>query len=67
MIMEDQYTVPDRNHSALLIIDFQQDFTLASAAAEVPGTFQSLSHIRRLVQRFRELSLPYSTCHKTLP
>jgi nicotinamidase-related amidase len=58
MIMEDQYTVPDRNHSALLIIDVQHDFTLAGAAAEVPGTLQSLPYIKRLVQRYRELGLP---------
>jgi nicotinamidase-related amidase len=58
MIMDDQYITPDRKHSALIIIDVQHDFTLTGAAAEVPGTLQSLSHIRRLVQRYRKLGLP---------
>jgi isochorismate hydrolase len=58
IVMDDQYTTPDRKHSALIIIDVQHDFTLAGAAAEVPGTLQSLPHIRRLVQRYRELGLP---------
>ena len=58
IIMDDQYITPDRKHSALIIIDVQQDFTLAGATAEVPGTLQSLSHVKRLVQRYRELGLP---------
>jgi nicotinamidase-related amidase len=58
IIMDDQYIVPDRKHSALLIIDVQRDFVLAGATAEIPGMLQSVPHIRRLVQRHRELGLP---------
>jgi nicotinamidase-related amidase len=58
MIMDDQYITPDRKHSALIIIDVQHDFTLAGAAAEVPGTLQSLPHIKCLVQRYRKVGLP---------
>jgi hypothetical protein len=58
IIMDDQYITPDRKHSTLIIIDVQQDFTLVGAAAEIPGTLQSVPHIRRLVQRHRELGLP---------
>ena len=36
--MDDDYISPDRNHSALLIIDVQRDFTLMGATSEVPGT-----------------------------
>jgi hypothetical protein len=33
-IMDDEYITPDRNHSALLIIDVQCDFTLIGAVAD---------------------------------
>lgn len=55
MITDDQYITPDRRHSALIMVGVQHDFTLVSAAAEVPGTLRSLPHIRRLVQRYREV------------
>jgi hypothetical protein len=32
------YITPDWEHSALLIIDVQRDFTLMDATAEIPGT-----------------------------
>ena len=56
--MGDEYITPDRNHSALLIIDVQCDFTLIGAVAEIPGTLTSVSCIKRLVQGYREVGLP---------
>jgi nicotinamidase-related amidase len=48
------YITPDREHSALLIIDVQRDFTLMGAIAEIPGTLQAVYYIQRLVQVYRE-------------
>jgi len=56
--MHDDYITPDREHSALLIIDVQRDSTLAGASMEIPGTLQSVPHIKRLVQGYREVGLP---------
>jgi nicotinamidase-related amidase len=53
------YITPDREHSALLIIDVQRDFTLMDAtAAEIPGTLQAVQYIQRLVQVYREHDYP---------
>ena len=48
------YITPDREHSALLIIDVQRDFTLMGAIAEIPGTLQAVQYIQRLVHIYRE-------------
>jgi nicotinamidase-related amidase len=52
------YITPDREHSALLIIDVQRDFTLMGAIAEIPGTLQAVQYIQRLVQVYREQGYP---------
>ena len=52
------YITPDREHSALLIIDVQRDFTLLGATAEIPGTLQAVHYIRHLVQVYREQGYP---------
>ena len=52
------YIIPDREHSALLTIDVQRDFTLPCAAAEIPGTLQAVPHIQRLVQEYRQHGNP---------
>jgi nicotinamidase-related amidase len=44
------YITSDREHSALLIIDVQRDFTIMGATAEVPGTLQAIQYIQRLAQ-----------------
>ena len=54
----DYYTSPDNNHSALIIIDVQRDFTLIGSSTEIPGTFQVVQYIRSLVQAYRELAHP---------
>ena len=55
---DDHYTRPDREHSALIIIDVQRDFTLKDSAAEIPGTFQATQSIKPLVQVYRKLRHP---------
>ena len=54
----DYYTSPDNNHSALIIIDVQRDFTLIGSSTEIPGTFQAVKYIQPLVQAYRELGHP---------
>jgi nicotinamidase-related amidase len=52
------YITPDREHSALLIIDVQRDFTLIGAIAEIPGTLQAIQYIQHLAQVYREQGYP---------
>lgn len=56
-VMHD-YTSPDNKHSALIIIDVQRDFTLTAAAAEIPGTIQTVPKIQQLVQKYRKNGYP---------
>jgi nicotinamidase-related amidase len=44
----------DREHSALLIIDIQYDFTLIGATGEVPDTLQAVQYIQHLVHVYIE-------------
>ncbi len=52
------YITPDREHSALLIIDVQRDFTLMDATGEIPGTLQAVQYIQHIVQVYREHGYP---------
>jgi nicotinamidase-related amidase len=52
------YTAPNRDHSALLTIDVQNDFVLPGAPAEIPGSLEVLPAIRDLVRAFRENEIP---------
>jgi nicotinamidase-related amidase len=52
------YITPDRENSALLIIDVQRDFTLRGAIAEIPGTLQAVHYIQLLVHVYREQDYP---------
>ncbi|MGI0001582.1 MAG: cysteine hydrolase family protein [Nitrososphaeraceae archaeon] len=54
----DNYTSPDRKHTALIIIDVQRDFTVRDSAAEIPGTFRAAQYIKPLVQLYRKLHHP---------
>lgn len=56
--MNDEYIMPDRNRSALLIVDVQRDFTLKGAISEIQGTLQTIPHIQRLVHKYREKGYP---------
>lgn len=51
--MIDNYTSPDYNKSALIIIDVQNDFSLPGAISEIHGTFDIISNIKKLVDFFR--------------
>jgi nicotinamidase-related amidase len=53
-----EYTCPDKKHSALLTIDVQRDFTLPDSLAEIPGTFQAVKYMGPLVKAYRKLSHP---------
>ena len=52
------YITPDREHSALLIIDVQRDFTLIGSTAEISGTLQAVQYIQHLVHFYREHGYP---------
>ena len=54
----DNYTNPDRKHTALIIIDVQWDFALRESPAEIPGTLQAAHHIKPLIQVYRKLCHP---------
>lgn len=56
--MDNDHITPDREHSALLIIDVQRDFTIKGAVAEISGTLQAVQYIKRLVQDYRKMGLP---------
>ena len=51
------YTRPDFSAIALITIDMQNDF-LDGQPAEIPGTSQALSQMRKLVEAFRRARLP---------
>ena len=53
-----KYTEPNKECSALLTIDLQQDFTLPGAPAEIPGTYTILSTVKKTVHFYRKESLP---------
>ena len=52
------FTEPRFRSSALLTIDVQNDFTLAGAPAEIPGTLEVLPRIAALLQAYRASRLP---------
>ena len=52
------YTNPDWANSSLLTIDTQRDFTLPGAPAEIAGTMEAASVMRRLVAAFRQEGKP---------
>lgn len=56
--VHDKYTSPIPEHSALLTIDVQRDFTDPGAAAEVPGTNDRLPAMQRVLEAYRRRSWP---------
>ncbi len=56
--MVDDYLSPDWANAALLTIDTQKDFTLSGAPAEVAGTAEAVTRMRRLVEEFRLRTRP---------
>lgn len=54
----DKYTAPNLKKSALLTIDVQNDFTLPGAIAEIPGTYNIVPNIVRLLNVYRKNKFP---------
>jgi nicotinamidase-related amidase len=52
------YTAPDKNHLALVIIDTQQDFVVPGAPGFIPGTLEAVPRLAQLARRFRQKGLP---------
>jgi nicotinamidase-related amidase len=52
------YITPDREHSTLLIIDVQRNFTLMGATAEIPDTLHAVQYIQHLVHVYTEKGYP---------
>jgi nicotinamidase-related amidase len=53
-----KYTDPDWEHSALVTIDTQNDFTLPGAPSEIAGTVDVLAALWSLVGAFRAAGRP---------
>ena len=55
---ENDYTVPNKSNSALIIIDVQKDFSMNGALAEIPGTIEVIGPIQNLIKKYREKGKP---------
>jgi nicotinamidase-related amidase len=55
---ENDYTVPNKSNSALIIIDVQKDFSMNGAPAEIPGTVEVIGPIQNLIKKYREKGKP---------
>lgn len=53
-----RYTEPHWSRSALITIDTQNDFALAGAQAEIPGTSAILPTMKKLVEAYRQAKQP---------
>ena len=54
----DNYIKPNFSKSALIIIDTQNDFSLPGAIAEISGTYEIITNIKKVINIFRKKSLP---------
>jgi len=54
----DESLQPIPSQAALLTIDVQNDFTLPDAPAEIPGTYDAVGRMRRVVEAFRDANRP---------
>lgn len=57
-MIKNEYTVPNKMNSALIIVDVQQDFALKGAPAEIPGTAQVIEPIQHLLRKYRQIGKP---------
>ena len=55
---KNDYTVPNKSNSALIIIDVQKDFSMNGAPAEIPGTVEVIGPIQNLIKKYREKGKP---------
>jgi nicotinamidase-related amidase len=54
----DRYVEPDPARAALILIDTQNDFTLAGAPARIAGTLEAIPAMARVLDRFRQHQQP---------
>ena len=53
-----RYTEPELSTSALLTIDFQCDFVMPGAVAEIPGSYDVVPNMKSVLMMFRLLKRP---------
>jgi nicotinamidase-related amidase len=58
MQSDHRYTQPDLEHSALILIDVQNDFTLHDAPARIEGTLEIIPNLIGLLTMYRTRHLP---------
>jgi nicotinamidase-related amidase len=56
--VNDRYTTPDPARAALIVIDVQNDFTLADAPARIAGTLEALPAMKTVLDAFRRHQRP---------
>ena len=56
--MTDPYITPDPARAALIVIDVQNDFTLAAAPARIAGTLEALPAMKIVLDAFRRHGRP---------
>jgi len=57
-VTADKYITPNPARTALIVIDVQNDFTLADAPARIPGTLEVIAAIKTVVGAFRRQQRP---------
>ncbi len=54
----DRYLTPDPARAALIVVDVQNDFTLADAPARITGTLEALPAMKTVLEAFRRQRRP---------
>lgn len=54
----DKYVKPDWEHTALLTIDIQNDFSLPEAVAEITGTYEIIHNMVSVLNTCRKNNIP---------
>ena len=62
-----RYIAPDPARAALIVIDVQNDFTLADAPARIAGTLEALPAMKMVLDAFRRHRAADLPCHPALP
>lgn len=52
------YTAPELDRSALVIVDTQCDFSLAGAPAHIPGTLEAIPQMKTILDAYRRIGQP---------
>lgn len=53
-----EYILPQREQCALIIVDTQKDFSIPGAPWEIPGTFEIIPQMKKIVEAFRGKNKP---------